>query len=265
MAAMEPMIDAGFFKGGKELAQMLIDTGKTMNEQERKLVEIDGHKFFWNGRDFEELVVPTPDDEPYAEPLTFFTLDGLVEYIKEDCENMLPKEEKLILQVVDWKTVKLLSQPSTNWKKRHVIAQCQEHTPEITFGRYMTVDMFNTMLLSVFIQTESLETLFQVIKSMTKEQTLNTTDDGVTQQINVKSGISTASTVNFKNPVPLAPMRTFTEVEQPESNFVMRINEDAQAALFEADGGAWKNEAVARIKAYLKENIPSYNHVVILA
>lgn len=272
MAATEnKAAGAGFFNGSAELAEMLIKTGKDLQKAESEaqsaLIDFEDGKYYWdrNNWQWRKMEAPMPEDEPVAAPLTFFTLDGLVEYIKEDAENMLPKDEKLILQVVDWRTVKLLSQPSKYRKERSVIAQCAAHTPDIEYGRYLSVDMFNTMLLSKFCDSESRDTLFQVIKSMTKEQTLNTTDDGVTQQINVKSGITTASTVNFKNPVPLAPMRTFTEVEQPESNFVMRINEDAQAALFEADGGAWKNEAVARIKDYLKKAIPSYKNVVILA
>lgn len=127
----------------------------------------------------------------------------------------------------------------------------------------MDTETFNTMLLSMFIETQARADLFKVIKSMTKEQNLNTTDDGVSQVITVKQGVSLASNVQFQNPVPLKPMRTFAEIEQPESNFTLRVNEDAQAALFEADGGAWKNEAVKKIKDYLNRNLYGHNVVII--
>ncbi|MEB9782308.1 hypothetical protein P4K16_30685, partial [Bacillus cereus] len=55
------------------------------------------------------------------------------------------------------------------------------------------------------------------------------------------------------NPVQLSPYRTFVEVEQPESKFVFRMREGARCGLFEADGGAWKLEAMNNIKEYLKE------------
>lgn len=59
--------------------------------------------------------------------------------------------------------------------------------------------------------------------------------------------------------VRLSPYRTFREIAQPESQFLLRIktgdNGAVQAALFEADGGAWRNEARLRIAAYLKEHI----------
>lgn len=149
-------------------------------------------------------------------------------------------------------------------KVRHVIAGCSAHTPKIYFERYLDTEQFNTMLLSTFIDTEARKLLFTVVKSMTKEQNLNTTDDGVSQVITVKQGISTASNVQFQNPVPLKPMRTFIEIEQPESNFTLRVNERAECALFESDGGAWKNIAVQRIASYIRSMI-FVSNVVVLA
>lgn len=89
------------------------------------------------------------------------------------------------------------------------------------------------------------------------------TDDGISQVITTKQGVSMAQNVVFQNPVPLKPMRTFTEVDQPESNFTLRVDEDANCALYEADGGAWKNEAVINIHDYLKNNLYGQNIVVL--
>jgi len=63
------------------------------------------------------------------------------------------------------------------------------------------------------------------------------------------------SDVLVPNPVVLAPFRTFPEVIQPESKFIFRMQSGPQAALFEADGGAWRNEAMGRIKTYLEEQL----------
>lgn len=89
------------------------------------------------------------------------------------------------------------------------------------------------------------------------------TDDGVSQVLTVKQGVSLAQNVTLQNPVPLKPMRTFSEVDQPESNFTLRVNGDADVALFEADGGAWKNAAVANIKNYLESKLYGYGVVVL--
>ncbi len=83
-------------------------------------------------------------------------------------------------------------------------------------------------------------------------------DDGITQQVTAKTGLALVEDVPVPNPVMLAPFRTFMEVEQPESKFVFRMkrgDDGPECALFEADGGAWKLEAMKRIKAYLQAEL----------
>lgn len=262
---------AGFFGGATELANYLVTNGKALQQAEmdahQEIKEIDGVKFVWNRNNYryEPIKAPIPDDEPVPAGLMFFTLDGIIDYIIENVEGLIPNEpeKRLILQVVDHTTVKLISHPSEHHKERHCIAKCDAHVPDIRFGRYMDTESFNTQLLSMFIDTEARAALFRVIKSMTKEQGCSTTDDGVSQVITVKQGVSMAQNVTFQNPVPLKPMRTFTEIDQPESNFTLRINEDAECALFEADGGAWKNVAVTRIRDYLRSKLSGQNVAVI--
>ena len=53
------------------------------------------------------------------------------------------------------------------------------------------------------------------------------------------------------------------EVEQPESPFILRFNENANAALFEGDGGAWKLRAVENIRAWLAGKLEGCNVEVI--
>lgn len=258
----------GFFNGAPELVEQLVGIGKEIQEandkNEQAVIEVDGVKMFWNShrRAWERITPPIPDDEPVPAPLDFFTLDGFIAYINENVEGLIPDGEKLIVMVEDEKSVALLGKPSKYQKERHVIASCGAHTPEITFGRYQDTERFNTMLLSTFIDTPARAELFKVMKSMTKEQSCNVGDDGVSQNITVKQGITLASNTQFQNPVPLKPMRTFAEIDQPESNFTLRIDEQANAALFEADGGAWKNTAVARIAEYLKNGLYGCNVVV---
>ena len=73
--------------------------------------------------------------------------------------------------------------------------------------------------------------------------------------VTIKTGIASVGEAEVPNPVTLAPYRTFPEIEQVESKFIFRMKEGPLAAIFEADGGAWKNEAMKRIKEYLVENL----------
>lgn len=60
----------------------------------------------------------------------------------------------------------------------------------------------------------------------------------------------------------LAPQKA---VAQPSSQFVLRINKGAELALFEADGGKWKLEAIKNIADYLKTGLKGQDNITILA
>ena len=61
------------------------------------------------------------------------------------------------------------------------------------------------------------------------------------------------------SPCRLTPYRTFTEVQQPTSDFIFRLsdgrNDEVYCALYEADGGAWRSVAKENIRKYLEEQL----------
>ena len=259
------------FTGATDFANLLIETGKKLQHNEeatmQSIIKIDGQNYYWNSTLQQWNVVPRniPEDDPVPPTYRFLTLDGLVKYIIENVEGIIPNDERLILHVINERTVRLMSHPYGNFHDRYCIAECQSHVPDITYGRYMDIESFNVQLLSKFVDTPARAELFKVLKSMTREQSCNVGDDGVSQNITVKQGVTLAANVQFQNPVPLRPMRTFSEVEQPESNFVLRVNGDAAVALHEADGSAWINTAVANIAAYLTDRLAAQNNIVVIA
>lgn len=80
-------------------------------------------------------------------------------------------------------------------------------------------------------------------------------DDGISQTVAAKTGIATVSNVTLPPIIKLAPYRTFVEVEQPEGEFLLRLQNGPKAALFEADGGAWKIQARKNIKNYFLDEL----------
>ena len=75
----------------------------------------------------------------------------------------------------------------------------------------------------------------------------------------IKTGYWSAATkealVEIKPRVMLRPFRTFLEVEQPESEFLLRVDPDEGIGFFEADGGIWKLEAKKNIADYFLKNM----------
>lgn len=82
-------------------------------------------------------------------------------------------------------------------------------------------------------------------------QGVSTMDNGVTQEVSVRRGVALKEQQTVQPIVHLQPYRTFLEVAQPASDFLLRIDKDGHPALYEADGGAWKLEAKRSIAAYL--------------
>jgi len=96
---------------------------------------------------------------------------------------------------------------------------------------------------------------------------VETSDDGITQQVVAKQGAMLASDVKISPIIKLAPFRTFIEVVQPESEFLFRISDGNSFALYEADGGAWKMKAKQYIRAFfenaLVEEVKAGNVVIL--
>ena len=149
------------------------------------------------------------------------------------------------------------------WRERELVAYCKAVIPDITFGRYIDAEEFQVMVQTCFIDSPNRATVLKLAGSIRKEQNMQTADDGVSQKVTINQGISTAADVIIKNPVELTPYRTFHEVDQPESPFVLRFNEDGDPALFTGDGSKWKLEAVEAIKEYLKAALEGTNVDVI--
>lgn len=110
-------------------------------------------------------------------------------------------------------------------------------------------------LRSRFLPTEDSEYLLDLISRINKEEGVQSTDNGVSQTVTAKKGVSLMSTERVKQRLSLKPFRTFREVPQPESEFILRLDENGRIGLFEADGGIWKIEAKRNIEEYLEDEL----------
>ena len=108
-------------------------------------------------------------------------------------------------------------------------------------------------LRSKYQHTDDIDYLLKLLSSMTLENSVKSDDNGLNQQVTVRKGIALTENVPIKPIVKLKPYRTFYEVEQPESEFLLRIRDAGHVGLFEADGGMWKMTARYTIKSYLQE------------
>ena len=113
-------------------------------------------------------------------------------------------------------------------------------------------------LKSAFIPTEGQQYLLDLLSRLCVDDGVETTDNGVTQTVTTKQGVSLKQAENVRNIVGLKPFRTFREVNQPESMFLIRVDDKSRVAILEADGEIWKIEAKLNIKAYFEKELADY-------
>ena len=191
------------------------------------------------------------DEELRADPIGMSTLSGLVDYIKSKVDAL---DDKMLIHVVSPTEVQLIS-PLDADRERERLIKVRAELPEITYGRFLKTEPFLISIRANFVQNEGSEAVLRFAGTIESGTLATYSDDGISQSATVKKGIAGKESALVPNPVKLRPYRTFIEVQQPESEFIFRMrdcNEEIGCAIFEADGGAWKREAMKNIKEYLE-------------
>lgn len=179
------------------------------------------------------------------------TLTGLVDYIKSNLDR---KDNKLFVQVFSEEEVGVHGLIESDGG-REILAVANPIVPEFYFDRYLGVEELIIAMQSTFQKTVDRDNILKVIGNVKEESIRQTGDDGHSQAVTIRSGIAGVEDKKVPNQVHLQPYRTFLEVEQPASDFIFRMQGGPTAALFEADGGGWRNEAIQNIKDYLDEEL----------
>jgi hypothetical protein len=195
--------------------------------------------------------------EPEVKPLRIGTLSGVVDFINSGIDDSLPgRLNKPWLIIIESPTLLSLTTPADNTsREREEYIKCEASLPYISLNSFTDAESFNIMLQSTFVDVGDRAHILKLIGNLREENVQNTSDDGVTQKVTAKVGVEINSKVAVPNPVSLAPYRTFTEIDQPESLFVLRIHNGPRCGLYEADGGKWKQAAMDNIKSYFQEKL----------
>jgi hypothetical protein len=227
------MIDETFVEKIAELAVQASDVQQ---------FEIDGLQFT------DRALVPL--NKPQPKTLGVTTLTGLVDYLRANPDGHAAGD--LLVHVIGPTQVEIKGTLQRPEMTRPTLLVASPLLPEFKFASYYDQESFIIALQSRFQRTETRDGILKLVSTITEENVRTSADDGVSQQVTARAGIVTVATVTVPNPVELAPYRTFIEVPQPSSPFVLRLKDGPTAAIFEADGGAWRNTAMASIEQYLR-------------
>lgn len=228
--------------------------------KENKIIRSETGKEYFDSNEYnlQEL-----NPRKYAPTLELQTLKSLVDYLKSD--NDFIGVYRLVVVVESYQRVSVYDQADVEYGKRPQLVSVKASVPVIPFSIWCNQEEFNIMLQSMFINDVDRNLVLDFASHLKIEKGTEAQDNGVTQTVTVRDGVASLAQAKTPNPVILRPYRTFNEVEQPASQFVFRVNKSANLALFEADGGKWKLDAVKNISDYLKTELANNDKITILA
>jgi hypothetical protein len=195
---------------------------------------------------------------PVQSDLKIATLTGIADYFRQNPDNIAL--DKAVVHISSHKQVEVVSSIEGPWIQRHSYLTATIEHKSFRYGQFLPLDEFMIAVQTYFVQDDITAQLLKMIGNITDASSANLTDDGVSQQVQIKAGARIENAL-LPNPIILAPYRTFTQVEQPQAAFVLRVNKSAgekgtTAALFEADGGNWQNTAIFNIKDWMEKELP---------
>lgn len=209
--------------------------------------------------------------ESTCDPVYFSTLDGILDYIRTGMDRKPDKQ--YFLQVSSPHMVELCAELNTDRKRETLARGCAE-LPDEFVNHYYDTEEFIIGLRTRFERPAvydpkdtDIDILIKIASNVSDDASVSYTDDGLSQRTQMNSGIGTVSDAIVPDVVQLKPFRTFREVGQPESSFIFRMKKGGNGilfALFEADGGAWKEDAARRIDEYCTEALKDCQNVHVL-
>jgi len=215
------------------------------------LIQQVGDSTFAIGSDGSAEEIRPDIDHPDILPL--HSLDALVKLVRTEASKA---ETPLYITIPDHLTVRCFGQPQLSARFfRQVFYEAKAtDVPGFRDG-FREQEKAIIELRSRFAPGEGVDYLLDLLSRISKDSGMTTTDNGVSQTVEARQGVALKTVIPVKPRVPLRPYRTFQEVEQPESEFLLRLDEDGNIGLFEADGGMWKLTARQTVKAFLEKEL----------
>ncbi len=210
-----------------------------------------------DGRMYTDLrlaeVKPQPDR---PEAAAFRSLDAIVQVVTAEIER---HTRPIFINVKSAREVEVFSTYREDFKRDSL------YSAVVTYRSrpdWYTYDEAMIALRSQFIPNEGTEYVLNLLSSVSDKNEVDSSDNGITQTVNVRKGVSLQSKAAVKPRVALMPFRTFLEVNQPESEFLLRLRPgnpdkgvEPAIGFFEADGGTWELIAKDNIAKYFEARL----------
>lgn len=220
-----------------------------IQEMSRPLIrEVEDKTFYFHDGEAEEI---RPILEAPA-TLDLHSLEALVKMIQTEAVSNY--DAPFYITIPTYKSVRCFSQPDSKrrYERNFYYQVIATDVPGWADETTLKFEEAMIALRSRFQPTTDADYALKLLSDITNGSKVTYTDNGIATSVVTKTGVSLQTNEPIRPIVNLKPYRTFQEVEQPSSPFLIRINE--RGILFkEADGGMWKLTARQTIKKYFEE------------
>ena len=175
----------------------------------------------------------------------------MVAFVKTEA---VKNHDAVYITIPDHKTVKCFTHPYTGLRMNREYLYTADATDVPGWGEKVALPFEEAIiaLRTRFQPTNDTEYALKLLSDITTGSKVTFNDNGVATSVVTKRGIDLQSNTTIRPIISLRPYRTFQEVEQTASEFLIRINE-RNITFIEADGGMWKLAARNTVKAYLEQ------------
>ena len=214
---------------------------KIIDLKQTQTFEINGQTY--SDRELERI--PPHVDRPKAVEVN--SLDSICAMVRRESTKV---SRTVYVQAAGYNKVEVFSTYLDDFS-RHYLYTARADVPGFPSG-WRDREKAIIELRSLCIPTDGSQYLLDLLSKISDEASVSTTDNGVTQTVEARQGVALNTNVAIKPRVSIRPFRTFLEVPQPESEFILRVDKARGIGLIEADGGVWKLEAKRAIADYFR-------------
>lgn len=187
----------------------------------------------------------------HPDTLDLNSLDALVTMVRTEASEM---DAPLYIAVPDCKTVRCFGQSRDYDERCFRQVYYEAHATDVPGWEAKTALGFEEAQIALRTRfQETPDTLYamKLVSDISLGAKVIYNDNGIATTITTQKGVALQTNEQIRPLVKLRPYRTFQEVEQPESIFLIRVS-DRGISFIEADGGMWRLTARETIKKYLE-------------
>lgn len=133
-------------------------------------------------------------------PLHTNSLSSVADYIKSNADfDALASDGRKIIHVEDEKTVWLYTEMNS-FKKRSALLLASAWVSSFPFGQWLSLENFIISVQANFVTDEHRDELLSFVATVKQDTGVEQQDDGVTQKVTTRSGVSLSRTSKVPNP-----------------------------------------------------------------